>query len=148
MGWIGNQQVKVVVPDLGKGGVLIDQGIAVADVDLLLTVHEGRDLGDLGQAVFLFKAVNGLVVFDDINCVVPLDQGFDLHRQFVEEVARTTGIVNGLGRSRVVLNQGLQRQTHEDEAADRHRSEILPLALLDALVGKPSNISPRNWLCL
>ena len=128
-----------MVADFGKGAVLVDQGVAIANVDVLLAVHEGGNLGDFGEAVFLFDAVQGFVVFGHFTVgglFVLRNERLELERQFVEEVAGAAGVVDGFGRGGALLDEAFERQTHQDEAADGHGREVLPFALLDALVEK------------
>ena len=60
VGRVGDEEVETASRISGKAAVLVDQGVAVADVDFVLAVHEGGNLGDFGKPVFLFDADDGL----------------------------------------------------------------------------------------
>ena len=116
--------------------MLIDQRVAIANVDVGLPVHKGGNLGDFGKAVFFFDTVNCLVILGDVGLFMLCHQGFELGCQLIQKVSRTAGVINRFGRRAAVLDQALQRQTHQNKTANRHGREVLPLALLHALIEK------------
>ncbi len=115
--------------------MLAHQRIAMADADVV-PIHEGRHLGHFGEAVLLVDADDGLVVGRHASLLVRLDHRLELQRQLGEKVACAAGVVNGFRRHGAGLDNLLQRQAHQDEAADRHRREELAFALLHTLVEK------------
>jgi hypothetical protein len=137
VGRVGDKDVETVVSDLRVAGVDLDQGVAVADGNVALAVHEGGDLGDFGEPVFFFDTDDGLVIGGDVGLRVGGgDERLDLAGEFGEEVAGATGVVDDFWWRGVLGDEALQRQAHYDEAADGERREVLAFALLDALVEK------------
>ena len=132
---IGDEQIKGAVLNLRVGRVPGHERVAVADIDARLAIHEGGDLRDFREAVFLFDAVDGGVVVGDVLQRVMLrEERLQLQRQLGEEVPGSAGVINGLGRSGVRFHQAVQRQAHQQEAADGAGREVLPFALLHALI--------------
>ena len=79
--------------------MLVDQPVAVANVDTLLAVHEGRYLGDLGEAIFLLDAVQGLVIRRKVRCgLMRFHQGLELQGQLGKKVSCAAGVIDGFGR--------------------------------------------------
>ena len=86
--------------------MLIDQAIAVADVDTLLPVHEGRHLGDFREAVLLLDAIQSLVICREVCFgLMRFHQRLELQGQFGEKVACAAGVIDGLGRCGAALDE-------------------------------------------
>ncbi len=136
-GRIGDEEIEGAIGDLAIRLVLGDERVAVTDFDARLAIHECVDLRDLREAVFLFHAKDGAVVVVHPAFefgMMFFDERLQLLSQLGEEVPRAAREVDRLGRDGVLFHHGLQRQAHEEEAADGARSEELPLGLLHALI--------------
>lgn len=134
--WIGHQQIKMAVTDVGEIRMATDQTVAIVNLDALLSVHEGGYLANLGQAILLFDPDQRLVILGRVDqWLVLFQQRLKLKRQLSEEVPGAAGVVDSMGGV-ALFEIRLSNADYQDKTADGHGGKELPFALLDALIEK------------